>query len=397
MTLTDKFAARAERMKASETRELLKLIDKPEIISFAGGIPDPALFPAEAFKAATEAAMAKGALEQNLQYSTTEGLPALRSWIAAHMQSLGIPAEPRNILITAGSQQALDYIGKLFVSAGEGVMLGKPTYHGALTAFNPYEPRFITLDLKGNRAIERAREAAEGAPVKLAYVTPDFANPTGVTLSRAERLTVLEQAEALGAAVVEDAAYQALRYHGESIPPVLALEVAQKGSLEDCRTLYCGSFSKTLAPGLRIGWVCAAHEVIDKLVLVKQAGDLHVATLNQAITAEVASAVMDSHVPKLRAAYGARLDAMLEALETHMPSSVSWTRPEGGMFVWLSLPEGSDSRDLLARALENNVAFVPGTAFHADGSGAETFRLNFSMPSAEMINEGVKRLAALLK
>ena len=396
MILTDLYAPRAERMKASEIRELLKLLDKPGMISFAGGIPDPALFPAREFRHATRRALDGDAAQSSLQYAASEGLPALRGWIAEHMRSLGVPAAAENILITSGSQQALDYIGKLFIGAGDAVALGFPTYLGALGAFNAYEPRYVRLDPAGNRPAERMREEAKGAAIKLAYVTPDFANPTGETLSKAARLALLAQAAEVGAAIIEDAAYQALRFEGENIPPILALEAAQSGTLETCRTLYCGSFSKTLAPGLRIGWVCAAKSVIDKLVLLKQAGDLHAATLNQAIVAEVADAVFDTHVRRLRAAYGARLNAMLGALERYMPEGVRWTTPEGGMFVWLTLPGEFDATGLLGRALEHDVAFVPGAAFFPDGSGRNTLRLNFSKPDEEMIEVGIRRLAGLV-
>lgn len=397
MILTDLYAPRAERMKASEIRELLKLLDKPGIISFAGGIPDPALFPAQEFQDATRRALESDAAHSTLQYAASEGLPALRAWIAQHMRSLGVPAVPENILITSGSQQALDHIGKLFIGTGDAVALGFPTYLGALGAFNAYEPLYVRLDPNGNRSVERMREEAQGAKIKLAYVTPDFANPTGETLSKAARLAILAQAEEMGAAIVEDAAYQALRFEGENIAPILALEAAQSGTIETCRTLYCGSFSKTLAPGLRIGWVCAAKTVIDKLVLLKQAGDLHAATLNQAIVAEVAGSIFETHLPRLRAAYGARLTAMLDALERYMPDGVRWTNPDGGMFVWLTLPTAFDATALLSRALEHDVAFVPGAAFFPDGSGRNTLRLNFSKPDEEMIEDGIRRLAGLVR
>ena len=316
------------------------------------------------------------------------------------MAGLGVECGPDNILITSGSQQALDYLGKLFLSPGDTALVGWPTYLGALGAFNAYEPRYDRLAPQDNRAVADIAQAARaaGGAVKFAYVTPDFANPTGVTLSRAERLALLDRAEAAGCAVIEDAAYQALRYEGNDVPPILALDLARTGDIDACRTVYCGSFSKTLSPGLRVGWVCAARPVIDKLVLLKQAGDLHSATLNQAVVAEVAGAVFDTHVDTLRAAYGARRDAMLAALERHVPEDVSWTRPEGGMFVWLTLPRGTDGAALLARALdEANIAFVPGAAFHPDGSGANTLRLNFSAPDETQIAEGIARLGRLLR
>ena len=399
MTLTSLFATRAGRMKASEIRELLKLLNRPGILSFAGGIPDPALFPVEAFRKATDRALADGAADMSLQYSTSEGNPALRAWIAEYMGSIGVPCEADNILITSGSQQALDYLGKLFLSPGDTALVGWPTYLGALGAFNAYEPRYDRLDPADNRAPEAvaAEAKAAGGAVKFLYVTPDFSNPTGVTLSADERRALLAQAEALDAAILEDSAYYALRYSGEDVPPILALEIAEKGSIEEARTIYCGSFSKTLAPGLRVGWVCAAMPVIRQLVLMKQAGDLHSATLNQALVADVARRAMGGHIPRLRAHYGARRDAMLTALKAYMPKGVNWTEPEGGMFVWVTLTQGMDGAALLVRALEEeNVAFVPGSAFYADGSGKNTIRLNFSSPNEVQIDEGLKRLGRLL-
>jgi DNA-binding transcriptional MocR family regulator len=399
MTLTSLFATRAGRMKASEIRELLKLLNRPGILSFAGGIPDPALFPVEAFREATDRALADGAADMSLQYSTSEGNPALRAWIADYMGSIGVPCEADNILITSGSQQALDYLGKLFLSPGDTALVGWPTYLGALGAFNAYEPRYDRLDPADNRAPEAvaAEATAAGGAVKFLYVTPDFSNPTGVTLSADERRALIAQAEALDAAILEDSAYYALRYSGADVPPILALEIAEKGSIEEARTIYCGSFSKTLAPGLRVGWVCAAMPVIRQLVLMKQAGDLHSATLNQALVADVARRAMGGHIPRLRAHYGARRDAMLAALKAYMPKGVSWTEPEGGMFVWVTLPQGMDGAALLVRALEEeNVAFVPGSAFYADGSGKNTIRLNFSSPNEAQIDEGLKRLGRLL-
>lgn len=397
-------APRMGRMKASEIRELLKLLDQPDIISFAGGIPDPRMFPVAAFQAAMARVLAPGKAEAALQYSVSEGSAALRDWLARHMTGLGIPCGPENILITSGSQQALDYLGKLMIGADDTVLVNWPTYMGALGAFNAYEPQYDRLDPGSNRmaadmAEDFASRAAErGGRVKFAYLSVDFANPTGQTIDRAGRDRVLDLADALDCAIVEDAAYQALRYDGEPVPPILALEIARKGGIEDCRTIYLGSFSKTLAPGLRIGWVCAATPVIGKLVLMKQAADLHTPTLNQMAVAEVAAGIFDEHVAGLRAAYRDRRDRMLAALAREMPPGVSWTRPEGGMFVWITLPEGMDGADLLARALRTErVAFVPGRAFFADGSGGNTLRLSFSLNDGPAVDEGIARLARVIR
>lgn len=393
-------APRMGRMKASEIRELLKLLDQPDIISFAGGIPDPRMFPVAEFQAAMARALEPGRADVALQYSVSEGSAALRDWLARHMTSLGIPCGAENILITSGSQQALDYLGKLMIGAGDTVLVGWPTYMGALGAFNAYEPQYDRLDPGSNRAAADFAEAAaaRGGRVKFAYLSVDFANPTGETIDLAGRNRVLDLAEELGIAVVEDAAYQALRYDGEAIPPILALEIARKGSIEACRTIYSGSFSKTLAPGLRIGWVCAAAPVIQKMVLMKQAADLHSPTLNQMAVADVAARVFDAHVAGLRAAYRARRDVMLAALAREMPEAVRWTRPEGGMFVWITLPEGMDGAALLARAIRTEkVAFVPGRAFFADGSGGNTIRLSFSLNDAPLVEDGIARLARVIR
>lgn len=324
----------------------------------------------------------------------------LRQWIAGQMAALGIPCGPSNILITSGSQQALDYLGKLMLSPGDTALVTWPTYLGALGAFNAYEPRYDRLEPMGNRPagdIAAAAQAA-GGDVKFAYLSPDFANPTGETLDLAGRNALLDLAQALDIAVIEDAAYQVLRYDGTPVPPLLALDIARTGSIEASRVIYCGSFSKSLAPGLRIGWVCAASEVIGRLVLMKQAADLHTPTINQIVTDKVARAVFEPHVAKVRATYAARRDHLLAALAREMPDGVTWTRPEGGMFVWVTLPEGMDGADLLARSLRTEkVAFVPGRAFFADGSNSNTIRLSFSCATPAMIDEGMARLGRLIR
>lgn len=394
------FASRMDRMQASEIRELLKLLDQPDIISFAGGIPDPALFPTTTFQAALADALSPSNASAALQYSVSEGYAPLRDWIVTQMNSLGVPCSRDNILITSGSQQALDYLGKLMLSPGDTALVGWPTYLGALGAFNAYEPHYDRLIPRGNRGAADYAETAEthGGRVKFAYASVDFANPTGETLDLAARESILDLADEMDIAVIEDAAYQVLRYDGDPIPPMLALEVARKGTIEDCRTLYCGSFSKSLAPGLRVGWICGASDVISRLVLMKQAADLHSSTINQMAINTVARSVFAEHTATLRRTYTARRDAMLAALETHMPPGVSWTRPEGGMFVWITLPKHMDGADLLRASLETQrVAFVPGQAFFADRSGANTLRLSFSLADDAKITEGIKRLAAAIR
>lgn len=400
MNWHDIFATRMNRMKASEIRELLKLLDQPDIISFAGGIPDPALFPTEAFQRAMADALTPGNSATALQYSVSEGHAPLRDWIVEQMAAIGVPCTRDNILITSGSQQALDYLGKLMLSPGDTALVNWPTYMGALGAFNAYEPNFDRLIPGANRSAEDYAQTAKanGGRVKFAYASVDFANPTGQTLDLTARQNILDLAETLDIAVIEDAAYQALRYDGTPIPPMLALEIAQKGSIENCRTLYCGSFSKTLAPGLRVGWVCGAASVISQLVLMKQAADLHSPSLNQIAINTVARAVFTDHTAKLRKTYAGRRDRMLAALSTHMPEGVSWTKPEGGMFIWVTLPKSMDGGALLQEALSTQkVAFVPGQAFFADRSGANTLRLSFSLANDTQIDEGMRRLGAAIR
>lgn len=393
------FATRSSRIRASEIRELLKLLNQPDIISFAGGIPDPALFPQDAFQKAYSEIFASESVNSALQYSVSEGYKPLRDWLVGEMAKIGIICDADNIFITSGSQQALDYFGKLFLSPADTALVAAPTYLGALQAFNAYEPVYDILTLNGNRTPQSYAEAAEkaGGQVKFAYVTPEFSNPTGETMDLQSRKQLINLAKELNIPILEDAAYQSLRYNGEAIPPILAIEIAEKGGIEETRTIYCGSFSKTLAPGLRVGFVVANKEVIRKLVLIKQASDLHSSTINQIAIHHVASQVFDSQIAKLHEAYSHRRDKMLEALQRYMPEDVEWTKPDGGMFIWVSLPEKIDGATLLAKSIETEkVAFVPGKAFFANGEGANTIRLSYSCADDAMIEEGIKRLARLI-
>jgi hypothetical protein len=387
-------------MRASEIRELLKLLERPDIISFAGGIPDPALFPDVAFKDAYAEIFSGPQVNAALQYSVSEGYKPLREWLVGEMAKIGIACGVDNVFITSGSQQALDYLGKLFLSPKDTALVTWPTYLGALQAFNAYEPSYDQLTPNGNRTPDAYRETAakNGGAVKFAYLSADFSNPTGETVDRQGREKVLDLADELDIAVIEDGAYQSLRYNGEPIPPLLAIEIARKGGIENTRTIYSGSFSKTLAPGLRVGFVVANMSVIRKLVLMKQAADLHSSTINQIAIATVAERIFDAQVAKIKAAYSARRDAMLAALAKYMPASTSWTKPEGGMFIWVTLPAGLDGAELLARSIETEkVAFVPGQAFFADRSGANTLRLSFSCANEAMIEEGIQRLGRLIR
>jgi DNA-binding transcriptional MocR family regulator len=383
-----RFSAYGKHATASEIRELLKVLDRPGIISFAGGIPDPALFPipliAEAHRHVLEDAARAGAA---LQYSVSEGFPPLRQWLCDYMRAKGVACGIDNILITTGSQQGIYLTGRLILNPGDGVLTARPTYLGVLQAFGGNQPRYGTLG---------ALTGGEAFDAKLAYAMPDFANPTGESISLPERKALIAGARAKDVIVLEDAAYCDLRYSGEPRPSLLALDLESAGSVENSRVIYTGTFSKTIVPGLRVGWVVAPKPVIRKLVLLKQASDLHTSTLTQMVLAEVVSRLPQSHIAMLCENYGARRDAMLAALDANMPPGVTWTRPEGGMFIWVNLPASIDGAQLLAQAIEMGVAFVPGGAFFPKDRQHNTLRLNFSLCEPETIREGIARLGQLI-
>ena len=392
------FAGRVSGMSASEIRELLKLLNRPEIISFAGGIPDPDFFPSAAIAHAYQKVFQSNAGAGGaLQYTISEGHTPLREWICTYMGKHGVNAGLDEVLVTSGSQQALDFVGKLLIGPGDLVVVTSPTYLGALQAFSPYEPRYISVPMDEEGPDLAALEAALAEKPKFFYLVPDFQNPNGTTVSLARREALLDLCEKHGVPVVEDAAYTELRYDGEPLPPLVGLDAARHGG-KPTNVIYCGSFSKTMVPAMRVGWVLATAEVVNRLVLMKQAADLHASTINQIILHDVVSQIFDSHVKTLRSHYKERRDAMLAALEQHAPAGVTWTKPMGGMFVWLELPEHVNGTQLLERAIkEANVAFVPGSAFFADRSGQNTIRLSFSATSPERIREGVRRICDLLK
>jgi DNA-binding transcriptional MocR family regulator len=393
------YAVRAGRMHASEIRELLKLLSLPDIVSFAGGIPDPALFPMDAVRAAYAEILSDPKIgPSSLQYSVSEGYAPLREWIAGYMGRLGVPCSIDNIVITSGSQQGLDYIAKLLLCPGDTALVQEPTYLGALQAFNAYEPRYDILFGADMSASGFRRRAAEnGGRVGFAYVVPEFANPTGDTLSAAQRRQLVELVDELGVPLIEDAAYEALRFDGEPLAPAAAIALETCGDIEASRVLYAGTFSKTVCPGMRVGWICAASEVVRKIVLCKQAGDLHSSTLNQMVVHRVVERVFDSHVASLLPVYAKRRDAMLAALQRHMPPGTTWTKPQGGMFVWVTLPERINGADLLAQSLaEEKIGFVPGHAFSPNGAVQNTIRLNYSLANEATITDGVSRLAELI-
>ncbi|WP_300299880.1 PLP-dependent aminotransferase family protein [Ferrovibrio sp.] len=389
-------------LRASEIRELLKLISRPEIISFAGGIPDPALFPLDAIGKAYQAVLQNPAMAgEAFQYSISEGYPPLRDWITGYLGKHGIEAGPEQILITSGAQQALDFIARALINPGDGVVMSSPSYLGAIQVFGTYRPTFISVPMDDEGVTLDALEAAFRQKPKFFYLTPDFCNPAGITTSLARRQAILALAHRYNVAILEDSPYEELRYENARIPSFAALEQQYlAGPDGDGRRLviYVGSLSKVLTPALRIGWICADPALINTLVLLKQASDLHCSTINQMIAFDIAGSSHASQVEKLRKAYKERRDVMLEALERCLPKEVRFTRPDGGMFIWLEFPDSIDGTELLAEAVKDiQVAFVPGSAFYATEPKRNTARLSFSLGEPARIREGIERLAALLQ
>ena len=383
-------AARAAKMNSSAIREILKLTDRPGIISMAGGLPSPAGFPITAFTAACNAVMERDGAAA-LQYSTTEGFPALRQAIA---DFLPWDVNPDQVLITTGSQQALDLIAKIFMDKGSRILVEKPTYLGALQAFTPMEPVAVGVDSddEGMLVEDFAAKVGTGADkARIAYVLPNFQNPTGRTMSEARRQALVEKAKKLDIPLIEDNPYGDLWYEGE--PPLPLAARNPEG------VIYMGSFSKVLAPGLRVGFIVAPKSVYGKLTQAKQAADLHSPSFNQRVVAEVMKdGFLQQHIPTIRAMYKAQRDVMLVALEREMEGlDVSWTRPVGGMFLWVRLPKGMNAQDLLPEAVERGMAFVPGAPFFADEAEHNTLRLSYVTVSPAQINQGIAALAAAIR
>jgi 2-aminoadipate transaminase len=400
---SERFAQRTQRMTSSAIRELLKLTEKPDVISFAGGLPAPELFPCAEVERATEKVL-RGQGQTALQYAPTEGYLPLRELLVRQMARYGIRVKPANVMITSGSQQGLDLVGKLFVNAGDRILTESPTYLGALQAWSAYQADYLTVPVDDDGLdVEKLEAQLRGGP-KFLYILPNFQNPAGVTLSLERRRRLVELANHYGAPIVEDDPYGQLRYEGEHLPPLVQIDAELHGcAQQDCEftgdVLYLSTLSKTLAPGLRIAWVVAPEAVISRLVQMKQGADLHTSTFCQMVAYEVArDGFLDRHVRKIREVYGERRNAMLGALERHFPHEVRWTKPHGGLFLWITLPSGFDSSELLKEALDKErVAFVPGASFFPRGGGERTLRLNFSYAGPEVIDEGVRRLGDVIK
>ena len=382
------FSRRAQAIQSSAIREILKVTERPEVISFAGGLPAPATFPVDVMRQAFARVLAERGREA-LQYSTTEGYAPLRAWIAARIGTPQAPVCAEEVLIVSGSQQGLDLLAKVLVDAGDTLLVETPTYLGALQAFSMFAPEYASVPTDEDGLLPDALpEAARVA--KFLYCLPNFQNPTGRLLPEARRHRLAERARELDLLILEDDPYGALSYDGETPPSIR--------SLAPERTVYMGSFSKVLAPGLRLGYVIAPPALRAKLVQAKQATDLHTATLSQmAVYDVVKDGFLDTHIPTIRRLYREQCLAMLAALARHMPEGVRWNTPRGGMFLWVELPRGMDATQVLARAVEQQVAFVPGAPFFAEKPAIESLRLAFVTVPPARIEAGVERLAAVIR
>ena len=386
-------AARAEKMNPSVIREILKVTEKPGIISFAGGLPSPKTFPVEAMLEATQHVLTHDG-RAALQYAASEGYGPLRDWVAAELGKQGLHTRADQVLITTGSQQGLDLVAKILIDAGSRILVETPTYLGALQAFTPMEPEVVSVDSDDEGVVVsdlRAKTASGASRARFLYVLPNFQNPTGRTMSEARRAALSATAQQVGLPLIEDNPYGDLWFDAPPPPSLTARNP------EGC--IYLGSFSKILAPGLRLGFLVAPKALYPKLLQAKQAADLHTPSFNQRIVAEVLKdGFIDRHVPTIRALYKTQRDAMLAALSREMGElGVQWNTPVGGMFLWARLPAGVNAVELLPRAVEKGVAFVPGAAFYADHADPRTLRLSFVTASVDQINRGMAALAAAIR
>jgi 2-aminoadipate transaminase len=386
-----RLARRVDRMPPSAVREILKVAEQPDVLSFAGGLPAPELFPTAAIEAAFHEVLATES-RAALQYSTTEGFAPLREWIAARLTRKGIKATADDVLITNGSQQGIDLAARVLLDPGDVVAVEDPSYLAALQNFGGCEAEVVPVASDANGMdVDALAEVVRTRKPKMIYLVPDFQNPTGTTLALERRARLVELAESNRIPVLEDGPYSELRFRGEHLPPLASFD--RSGVV-----IHLGTFSKTLAPGLRIGWMTGPREVLRAATIAKQAADLHTGTLAQRAAAALLRRFdFDDNLAMLRGHYGERSAAMMAALERHMPEGTRWTRPDGGMFTWVALPGGLVADELFAEALREKVAFVPGTSFFAGEPRLEYMRLNYSNRSPEFIDEGMKRLGAVIR
>ncbi|MGI4815103.1 MAG: PLP-dependent aminotransferase family protein [Janthinobacterium lividum] len=380
---------RARKLTSSAIREILKITERPDIISFAGGLPSPAAFPVARIREASQRVLTDDPAAA-LQYGPTEGYAPLREWVAARVSTSDVRIRASQVLITTGSQQALDLLGKVFIDPGSRLLVETPTYLGALQAFSLFEPICVPVPSDDGGLIPEALDSVMDQQPRLLYAQPNFQNPTGRRLSLARRIALTAFAERTGLPIIEDDPYGALIYRGSPLPSLLSMAPAQ--------VIHLGSFSKVLAPGLRVGYVVAPEPILFKLVQAKQASDLHTPSLTQRIVYEtVQDDFLAQHIPGVVTRYREHCDAMLAALEKHMPAGVQWNRPEGGMFIWARLPAHIDTLKLLDTAVEQaGVAFVPGAPFFAGQAEHNTLRLSFVTVPPAQIDDGIARLAALV-
>lgn len=395
-----RFAKRTARMKSSFIRELLKVTNQPDVISFGGGFPAGELFPVEHVKAACDKVLTKYPLKA-LQYSTTEGYDPLRQYLVDDYRSRGINIGLKNIQITGGSQQALDFIGRIFVNSGDKVLVESPTYLGALQAWNAYGPDYVTVetDDDGMKVDEIEALIQEHNP-KFIYVLPNFHNPMGVSMTIERRKKLVEISHKYNLPVVEDDPYGKLIFEGKMMPSIAHLDCQFRNNEDNFEgnVIHTSTFSKILAPGLRIGWAIGPEEVIKKMVQAKQGADLQCSTFDQYVAYElVAGDWLPDHIETIKRVYKERRDAMLQAFEEFMPEGTTWTTPNGGLFLWLRLPEGCDALELFPKAVEQRVAYVPGVPFYPIDGPRNTMRLNFSASDPEQIREGVRRISVMVK
>jgi len=394
--MTIKLARRMQAMQASEIREILKVTQEPDVFSFAGGLPAPELFPVAELQAAATAVLGDQGWRA-LQYSTTEGFPALREWIVERMNSRGTNVTLDDVLITSGSQQGLDLVGKLLLDEGDQVLCESPTYLGAISAFKVFGPQFVEVptDDDGMLTDELERRLVQDQHlnrqrVKCIYTIPDFQNPSGRAWSRQRRREFMELAIYYNVPVIEDSPYAELRFDGEPLPSLKSLD-------GENLVIFLGTFSKILCPGLRLAWLAAESDLVKKCVLIKQGTDLHTSSFTQLqVMALLEWYDLDLALERIRDVYRERRDLMLQTMDRTFPPSVRYTRPEGGMFLWVELPAGGNARDLLIRCLDQKIAYVPGGSFFPNGGHENCFRLNFSNLSPERIEEGIERLAGII-
>lgn len=388
-----RFSERTEGLKASEIRELLKLTEEPEIISFAGGLPAPELFPIEQMEIISKKVLREQGKEA-LQYSTTEGFKALREIIAnQRLINAGVNVSPDDIMITSGSQQGLEFSAKIFINKGDVIICESPSYLGALNAFKAYEPKFIEIPMDENGMKVDLLEKAlkENNNVKMVYTIPDFQNPSGITMSVERRKRIAELAKEYCVPVIEDSPYGELIFEGTALPSIKSFD-------KEGWVVFLGTFSKTFCPGLRLGWVCACPEILQKYIVIKQGADLQCSTISQREAALFMQEYsLDNHIEEIKKVYKSRKNLMLDSMKKYFPNGVTYTNPRGGLFTWVELKPDLDAKVILEEAIKEKVAFVPGESFYANGGNANHFRLNYSSTSEEKIVEGIKRLGNVLK